>query len=190
MSQENTLFVEIVAELRRICAAGRSGTMYLTSQLNRSAQIVIDQGNIVYLYYFNRRGREALQAMPEIVSGRHRFQESSVPSLKMEDLSTEEILRYLSVAAGEVTYVGDEVQPGIGGINGDAYTTMELTEEQRRILEESLTFYIGPMASILCEDHLCEAVDPRSAVERLAREIPAEDQAVRFRKEMLARLLC
>jgi len=189
MSQKNTPFAEIVADLRRICTAGKSGTIYLSSQLNRSAQIVIDKGSIVYLYYFNRRGREALQAMPEIESGRHRFQEGSVPSLRMEQLSTEEILRYLSVAAGEVVGGGEEAQPGIGGKNGRSCPSEELTEAQRQVLEEGLAFYIGPMASIICEDHLGEAVDPRSAVERLAGEIPDEDRALRFREEMLAKLL-
>lgn len=65
---------------------------------------------------------------------------------------------------------------------------MSLSDEQKRILEEGLAFYIGPMASFICEDHLEKAGDVASAIERLAAEIPEAAQAKSFSVDMLRRL--
>lgn len=189
MTRDTISFAEIVAELERICAAKKTGTLYITSQLNRSAQLMVDKGSIVYLYYFNKRGRDALHLMPEISSGRCRFQEGSVPALRSEPLMTDDILRYLKAAASvdEGADVAGQSASG-AGVEPSGAPRTSLSDEQKRQLEEGLALYIGPMAAIICEDHLTGSVDLQMAVARLAGEIPAEAQAKTFREDMLKRL--
>ena len=93
-----------------------------------------------------------MMLLPEIESGRYKFQEGSIPSMRTPALVTEDILRYLSAASSgseETTRAGDDVS----NITAQQATTIEsLSDEQKRILEESLAIYIGPMASFICED--------------------------------------
>jgi len=189
MTQETVTFTEIVSQLKSICNEKKTGTMFITSQLNRSAQIVVENGSIVFLYYFNKRGHDAMMLLSEIESGRYKFQEGSIPSMRTPALVTEDILRYLSAASSgseETTRAGDDVS----NITAQQATTIEsLSDEQKRILEESLAIYIGPMASFICEDHLEKAGDVTSAIKRLAAEIPEEGQARSFSDEMMQRLV-
>lgn len=150
---------------------------------------MVDKGSIVFLYYFNKRGQDALKLMPEIVSGRYRFQEGTVPAMRSELLLTEDILRYLSAPAGDGAVTEEEPKTAAEPPGGSAEAQAAgLTSQQRQILEEGLAIHIGPMASLICEDHLRDGIDPRSAVELLAAEIPAEGAASIFREEMQRRL--
>lgn len=191
MNQEEfTPFPEIVSELERLCREKRTGVLFLATKANRSAQIMLDEGEIVFLYFFNKRGREALQLMAEISAGRFRFQEGSIIAKRMDLPSTADILRFL---AGQE--VDDKQQTGTGGKSAGSQKGIRasggivaLTDAQRSLLEESLASFIGPMASIICEEHLDTVSDVVAAVEALAAEIPSENQAAQFRTEVLEKL--
>lgn len=192
MSKETYIsLTELVDELRQICSEQKSGVMYITSSANRSAQIMIDKGKIVFIYYFNKRGRDALALMPQIERGKYRFQEGTAPALKADLPETDEILHLLSTS-GDVA--SDDTEP-IQLERSEAEVSIEedinssLTEKQKRILEEGLAVFIGPMAMIICEDHLRKTVDVKTAVELLAGEIPTESQAESFREEMQRKIL-
>ena len=188
MTQETVTFAEIVSQLKSICNGKKTGTMFITSQLNRSAQIMVENGSIVYLYYFNKRGHDALMLLPEIQSGRYRFQEGSIPSMRTPSLVTDDVLRYLSAASGELEEASNSPVEVSNRTEQKSAVMVSLSDEQKRILEEGLAIYIGPMASFICEDHLEKAGDVVSAIERLAAEIPEEGQAKSFSAEMLQRL--
>lgn len=189
-SEEYVPFAEIVAELKNVCAAGKTGVMYITSVENRSAQLMLDQGKIVFLYFFNKRGRDALRLMGEIETGRFRFQEGTSPTLRTELPHTEDILRFLSAASGLLP--NDSAGSGnseSGQVKENTTSTaiMTLTVDQKQALEEGLAGYIGPMASIICEDHFDSVHDMQTAIDRLAAEIPVSAQADAFREKMLER---
>lgn len=169
---ESIAFAEIVSVLKEHCAGKKTGMMYIATDANQSAQIVLNNGEISYIYFFNKRGDEALRLIPEIEMGRVRFSESPAPDLSCELPDTEEIIRYLSAAAGlrptsEVTHAGGM-----------------LNNSQKMVLEEGLTLLIGPMAAIICEEHLAEDQDLATAIEKLAQEIPSQEQANHYRAAM------
>jgi hypothetical protein len=62
-----------------------------------------------------------------------------------------------------------------------------LSNEEKQLIREVLTECIGPMALILCEDHLDAVKTVEEAIEVIVNEIPAR-QAARFREEVLRRL--
>lgn len=191
MSQDTYIpFAKIVADLKQICAGRKTGTLYITSDANRSAQIMIDRGKIVYFYYFNRRGSEALRLIPEIQTGRYRFQEGTAPALRSELPETEAILEALSALAGQDDpHSGESPQRAAAVEESGARAIITLTAGQKRILEEGLALYIGPMAAIICEEHLPSTSDVKTAIELLAAEITAEAQARSFREEMRRKLV-
>ena len=69
----------------------------------------------------------------------------------------------------------------------------QLTRVQA-VIEAELTEYLGPMATVICREHIARAAaaspphDVRQIVEALAREIGDRAKEERFRQQVLARL--
>jgi hypothetical protein len=176
MTQNYIPFQEIVAEIRQLCARGVTGTLFVATKANRSAQLVLENGKIVFVYFFNKRGEKAVELMSTIRAGRYRFQEGSV-SRRDSLPSTENILQSLIGGQRVVDQVSEKLSAGPG-----------LSQEQKNILETCLAGYIGPMAGIICEDHLNVVADLPAAIDALVSEIPSPEHAEKFRAKVLATL--
>jgi len=169
-------FVEIVAALKKLCVQRATGTLFVATKANRSAQVILDRGEIVFLYFFNKRGQEALELMSTIRAGRYRFQEGPV-SRRSVLPSTDALLQSLISGEKFVDQAGEQQSIGPG-----------LTKEQKNILETCLAGYIGPMAGIICEDHLGAAADLDSAIDALVAELPSSVPAEKFRAMVVQKL--
>jgi hypothetical protein len=176
MTQDYIRLPEIVAEIRQLCAQGVTGTLFVATKGNRSAQLMIEKGKIVFVYFFNKRGEEAVELMSTIQAGRYRFQKGSV-SRRDSLPSTENILQSLIGGQRVVDQVSEKLSAGPG-----------LSQEQKNILETCLAGYIGPMAGIICEDHLNVVADLPAAIDALVSEIPSPEHAEKFRAKVLATL--
>jgi hypothetical protein len=176
MTQDYIPFQEIVAEIRQLCGQGVTGTLYVATKENRSAQLILENGKIVFVYFFNKRGEEAVELMSTIRAGRYRFQEGAV-SRRDQLPSTENILQSLIGGKLVAEQVRDLLPAGPG-----------LSQEQKNVLETCLAGYIGPMAGIICEDHLDVVADLPAAIDALAAEIPSPEHAEKFRTKILATL--
>jgi hypothetical protein len=176
MTQDYIPFPEIVSELRRLCSARSTGTIFIATKANRSVQMMLDKGEIVFVYFFNKRGEEALELMSTIRAGRYRFQEGAV-TRRIPLPSTDAILQLLLSGQKIVNQVGEQRPTGPG-----------LSQEQKNVLESCLAGFIGPMAGILCEDYLGDAADLKTAVDALVAEIPSPEQAEKFRAMVMAKL--
>lgn len=49
MTQDYIPFSEIVAEIKKLCAQKVSGTLFVATKANRSAQLILDKGEIVFI---------------------------------------------------------------------------------------------------------------------------------------------
>jgi hypothetical protein len=172
MTQDFIPFPEIVSEIKKLCAERVTGTLFVATKANRSAQIILDHGEIVFLYFFNKKGVEALELMSTIRAGRYRFQQGTDPR-RSPLPSTNAIIQ--SLASGEK--VADQ---GVQ-VSEKPKTGPGLSDEQKNVLESCLAGYIGPMAGIICEDHLDTVTDIQAAIDALAAEIPSPAQAEKFR---------
>ncbi len=191
MNQETHIpFAEIVSEISRLCNERQTGTLFISTRANRSVQIMLQDGNIVYVYFFNKRGREALALMKEIKGGRFRFQEGAVIARPMDLPSTSEILQDLLTLADQKWEGADRstASAGASAMPSGGGGGLGLTSAQQNVLEQALVAFIGPMASIICEEVFETAGDLASAVESMAGEIPSQEQAARFRQEVLQKL--
>ena len=173
-------FAEIVRQIKSLSKKRETGTLFITTKANRSAQIMLEDGRVVYLSCCNKRGRDALTRLKEIQGGRFRFQPGRPMARPMELPPTSELIEELRRAAGLSTPSSDGRRRG-GGQN----TVLRISAAQRSELEAALTSYIGPVASIICEEALDTAPDLATAVDVMAAEIPVEENAVRFREAAL-----
>ena len=180
MTQEYIPFPEIVAELRKLCIQAVTGTLFVATKANRSAQLILDKGEIVFVYFFNKRGKEALELMSTIRAGRFRFQEGAV-SRRTPLPPTDTILQSLidghKISDQDIEDIEAPVSTGLG-----------LSQEQKTVLESCLAEFIGPMAGIICEDHLDVAANLQAAVDALDAEIPSSEQAKKFKAIVLGKL--
>lgn len=182
MTQDYLPFPEIVEQLSRLSREQVTGTLFLATKANRSAQIMLEKGEIVFVYFYNKRGSEAIELMTSIVAGRLRFQAGKVVGKKQLLPPTSAILAALKEAGGKVT-TGDDVAASAsqGGV-------VALTDQQKETLEGCLAEFIGPMAAILCEEYFAGGKTLEQVVDGLASEIPNADQASKFRELVQNRL--
>jgi len=177
MTQDYIPSSEIIVEIGRLCDQKASGTASIATRDNHIAQIMLDRGEIVFIFFAGKRGQEALDLMTGIGEGRYRFQEGGVVSRRMPLPPTKDILQALRSGAAQASSSADEARTPDGG---------GLTSEQKAVLETCLADCIGPMAAIICEDHFASVSSLQAAVDALAAEIPSPGQATKFR-EMVAR---
>ncbi len=181
MIQGHIPFSEIVLEIGTLCKQKATGTLFITTKDNRSAQIMLDKGEFVYILFASKRGQEAVDLMAKISDGRYRFQEGGVGLRRMQLPPTQTILQALRNGSGQVSSPAREqaVKASFGN---------SLSAEQKRVLENCLADCIGPMAAIVCEDHFNSVADLQAAIEALAAEIPSPGQAKKFRDMIAERL--
>jgi len=176
MAQEYMHYSEITLEIGRLSDQKASGTVFIATRDNHIAQMMLDRGEIVFIFFAGKRGQEALSLVTEIREGRYRFQEGGVVPRGMPLPPTREILLALSSGPAQAPSFA-EAAPAPEGKG--------LSAAQMTLLESCLADCIGPMATIICEDHFGSAGSFQAAVDALAAEIPSPGQARKFR-EMVA----
>jgi hypothetical protein len=178
MANDYLPFADIVKELRQLCDRRASGTLFISTEANRSAQVMIDRGEIIFVYFYNKRGEDALKLMASVEAGRFRFQEGVLSTRRMALPTTDVILDMLA----------NYDRPADVSAKKAKVQVEKLTEEQKAVLKDCLTEYIGPMAAIICDDHFGHVAGLQAAVEALAQEIPSPEQAEGFKKKVTDRL--
>src|SRR5262245_32625409 len=79
---------DLARELGSLCAARRTGTLFIATTDNQSARVGIRDGQIVSLVFRNRRGLEAMEHIRKIAGGRFNFSDTVVDRIAPGDLPT------------------------------------------------------------------------------------------------------
>lgn len=167
-------FVQVVEEIRQQSRSGATGSLFISTDHNRSAHLIFEDGDIVYIYYFNLHGVEALDAMSDITHARYQFQPGMTTEQRVPLPPTAEIINALAAHVPEGSQL--ETQEPAAEITLSA----EITER----IEQCLAEYIGPVAGFICEDSLENAPDLHTAVERMLAEFPSTEEAEQCRSEL------
>jgi hypothetical protein len=171
-THSNMPLPQLVTELATLCREGSTGTVFIATDDNRLARLSLNAGEIELISFHNKRGAEALALIPNIHAGRLRFDEGHKTATGTGGLPpTADILEFLSNSPAPDT----EIAPSAGRA-----THQHLTADDRRMIEDTLAEFIGPMASIVCEEHLDQATDLESALSKLAADIDDPAQANDF----------
>ncbi|MFH0783791.1 MAG: DUF4388 domain-containing protein [Pseudomonadota bacterium] len=181
MTQNYIPFSEIVSNIGSLCKNKSTGTLFIATGDNRSAQIMLDKGEIVYIFFSSKRGQEALSLMSTIQDARYRFQEGGVVSRRMQLPPTQAILQSLASGSGQAS-------PSNHGRAEKVVLGDGLSDAQKNVLQTCLADCIGPMAAIICEDHFNSVGDLQAAIEALVSEIPSPVQVQKFRAMVSERL--
>jgi hypothetical protein len=196
-------YAELLSELSRLCAARRTGTMFIATTDNQSARIGLQQGDIISLVFRTQRGLEAIDRIRKITAGRFTFSDTVVDRVASADLPTTSDL--LSLLAGNrappvvsATPAPPAPPPDAAPRPGapaqaQAAASPELVRVQG-VIEAELTEFVGPIAPLLCRGHISKAaaagspLDLPALVEAVAREIGDRAKEDRFKQQALSRL--
>ncbi len=193
---------ELLKELGALCATRRTGTMFIATTDNQSARIGLREGEIVSVVFRTRRGLEAADHLRKITGGRFSFSETIVDRVSSEDLPPTSAL--LALLAGEASAMppshpagpppsASRPAPPIAPAATPAAARAALSRAQSTI-EAELMEFVGPIASVLCREHIARAAsagppfDWPALVDAIAREIGDRAKEERFKQQVLARL--
>jgi hypothetical protein len=196
-------YAELLSELGRLCAAKRTGTMFIATTDNQSARIGLREGDIVSLVFRTQRGLEAIDRIRKITAGRFTFSDTVVDRVASADLpATSDLLSLLAgngappvvpAAPGPPPPPDAAPRPVAVAAQPPAAASPELVKAQA-VIEAELTEFVGPIAPLLCRGHIAKAaaagppLDVPALVEAVAREIGDGAKEERFRQQALARL--
>jgi len=186
MSESISTFSNLIAALQNLRNDQETGIVFLVSGDNRSAQVSFENGNIVQALCQGKKGERALEIIAQMEKVRFRFQAGAIPPSRAAMPVFEEVIRSLENAT--VVPVSGKRPMTVGKPSSLKFPDQALTEDQKKILHDSLVECIGPMATILCEDHFGTARSMEEAIEAIVDEIsPAH--ASRFRSEVQRKVL-
>lgn len=173
---EWTSLSKVVEFIKQLCAERRTGTLFMVSDENFMAQVLIDGGDIVSLMHRNRRGLDALAVLGKMKYAKYRFDDAFAAPAERHQLTNQAIFDYLG--GGATPQLASPVSASGSPASG------VLTAEVRATVQKALMKYIGPMAEIICADHFDRAVDARTLARSLADEIPDRAEAAKFVAEI------
>jgi hypothetical protein len=169
----------LVIELQRLCQEKLSGTLFISGDNHRMAQISLLDGNIMALSCLSKRGTEALPLIQQSNPNWFQFIKGSSITTDPDLPPTKDILNALASAAPTFTS---------SGLTKNA--TFEVFPQQTRtVLKETLAEFMGPVASMICNKILQRAQNLDSAIDLLAQEIPDRQQALKFKNKVKQKLL-
>ncbi|HEV2057198.1 MAG TPA: hypothetical protein VGV06_18825 [Methylomirabilota bacterium] len=190
---------QLMTELGALCAAKRTGSMFIATTDNHSARIGLRQGDIVSLVFRTQRGLEALDHIRKITAGRFSFSDALVDKAAHADLPHTADLLALLVGEESPLSPPAPAPPLAAAPRAPAPAAAQPIDNPQlaraqAVIESELTEFVGPIAPLLCRDHIARAAaagppwDWRELVEAVAREIGDRAKEDRFKQQTLVRL--
>ena len=153
----------------------KTGKLHLITAENHTASLGFVQGEVVSAHYRISRGEKALAALQGVTEATCRFDEGADVKRDTPPLPpTEEILRALELAPNQPPTPAKEVV---------AEPAPQLSARSQNALRDLATEYLGPVASIVCDDVFARAETLDGAIQLLSREIANPASAETFLAE-------
>ncbi len=163
-------FLLLAGEIRELCAGGASGTLFVTTEDNHSVRIVVDAGNIVSLVAGRVKGAAVIARLKASGVLRYRFQRDMIMHAGDDDGVPLTILEEEDAALS----IPDSAVPDVG-------------REALEIIRREAIECMGPMADMICTDHL-RNVTSAEEMERALVAISAEMGDAALGREFQARV--
>jgi hypothetical protein len=190
---------DLMTELGALCAAKRTGTMFIATTDNHAARIGLRQGDIVSLVFRAQRGLEALDHIRKITAGSFRFSDAVLDKAAHADLPYTADLLALMIGEESPLPPPAPAPPRAAAPRAPTAAATPPVEHSQlvraqAVIESELTEFVGPIAPLLCREHIARTAaagppwDWRELVEAVAREIGDPAKEARFKQQALARL--
>jgi len=175
--------------------SGETGTLYFVTDDNHSAVFGMKNGDVVSMRCKRFQGMDALNAFLSIRSGRYRFvpHSAGLQRGKSQLPPTEELLTILETQhQNQSTDSPASAAWHLSAPREPSLSRMWLADI-REIVEVEATEYLGPIASLVCEE-IFDEVQPtdnrgiRKVIERISGDIGDPAREAAFKDRVLKRL--
>lgn len=179
-------YQELVTLISNVCTKGLTGTLYIICEDNSLARVVIVAGNIIHFEYRLTKGMDAIPLFKEIQRGSLDFKNGKVISHESAPLPpTATLLEQLGAKAR-----------GNGGVaRTSSVNTPKLSlAEALKLVEHQLIDVLGPMATLIWEEHLDRMggptpdLDIQQLIKDVATEIDDPNKATQFCSNLLEKI--
>jgi hypothetical protein len=176
-------YEELIVELRRLCAARRTGTLFIATADNEGGQVGLREGLVVTTRFRRKTGIDAAHALRKVVRLRFMFTRDflELPDPTLSSSAVLAVLTDVEMPARPLTTAhpaattpqAGTAQPPAPPVasttssptpnvitpsaEARAPATADTCEAIRAALTAALTEYLGPMAAVVVRDQLLEA---------------------------------
>lgn len=176
---------ELINALKSLCRERATGTMFIATPDNHFVRIVLTNGEISAASFRTKHGVEALPLIRRINAGRFKFSEGQITADAAASLPPgNDALRVLADDGMSLNAV-DAAQRSL---------TADKIVLAPKIIERELAEYLGPIAGIVCSEHVGRIGAPRqvgdvaSLLEAVAREIRDPRKVRAFKEQVWLKL--
>ncbi len=176
----------IVEELRDLRSRAATGTYFIVSDDNRQGRIGWSNGEIDSVVFRGVDGVPALAALSQVRVLRTKFSPEgtrALPASRSGLPPTDELMRMLVGAAPRP----QPAAAGSAGASGDRASS--LSPAAHRAISDVLTDYLGPIATLIYEEHRDHDQSVDALLAALATEIPDGRRAQEFLAAVRQKLL-
>lgn len=163
MESGQIYYKDFIATIAELCRTAMTGCLYFTTENNTPGRFHLKGGKILAIIYSNKKGWDAVTDIPSISSVRYRFDQFGASASTDDSLpSTDMILKTLA-------------PEGVSLDANSQQTANTITQKQRDILEKALIEIIGPVGSILCDDHVKLDLTVKQVFASLSTELSSDE---------------
>jgi hypothetical protein len=143
---------DIIEELRTLGKAKVTGTYFIVSDTQHSANIGIEKGRIVSLQCRLRFGEKAIPLLARIKNGTCRFEETSSFIRRVDFGDNEEVFRRILSAREQDSDLDSSLAlDSLDSEDIEQLTLSQLSDKQQKAIEDILVDELGPMGSIVSD---------------------------------------
>jgi len=151
-----------------------TGLFCIVTEENRFASIKLREGKLLEVMYRSQFNEPAIEMLSQVRVARATFQVGVVGALR-HGAPGDAAVRWLLGGFEEQSNVALRPPPATTGkVNGS------LTDVHKRVIEETATAFLGPIASVVCEDAFENVHDLDGIIREIGANIGDAEEAARF----------
>lgn len=170
----------LVQDLAHICQKTLTGCLYFVSSDNHVGKFVLKQGQIVLVRYYLDTDQAAIRLIRQLDQVKYHFSgRENFKILRSDSLPENKAILQLLGFEGRLKSTAPKQSQHLSVLSQTAVPNKALSDETKATLQDQLIGYIGPIASILCQQAFNESNDLATVVQQLAEHIsdPEDIQA-------------
>ncbi|MGO1072671.1 hypothetical protein [Lysobacter sp. CA199] len=197
MSNEFRPLVQVLREVKSLAQKRASGFAYIVTEDNHSCIIRLHNGQVQEVVYRMLRNEEAVQRLSMVAAAKVRFENSGISAMPpgrapLSDSTVEWLLGGFEqdLAQHAAPPPPAALPTPSGGGAATAPPAAMVNPRVRQAIEQIALNYLGPIASMLCDEAFAAAGgDPNRVIAQLAGQLYSQQEAQRFTEEARKALL-
>jgi hypothetical protein len=184
MVSEFRPLVDVLRELGALVHKRVSGYFFIATESNQSSTILLRNGHVDEVTFSRYRSDEAVRQLALVSAARARFQPGNIDASAKRTPLGEAALQWLlggfekDVAA----------QAPIIVASAPAAPASSDPEARRKVVEHVALTYLGPIATLLCDEAFSSSDDMEQVLRDIASNLATPEESQRFMDEARARL--